>query len=91
MLGYADGVFQMRVFQKAPHRSRKVVVATNIAEASITISGIVYSTPTGLFPCSSHCGTLSLLPLPVCPSVSPLCTVVVVVVVCVCVCVCEFV
>ena len=33
----------MRVFQKAPHRSRKVVVATNIAEASITISGIVYS------------------------------------------------
>ncbi|KAL8616322.1 ATP-dependent RNA helicase [Nucella lapillus] len=33
---------QMRVFQKPPYRSRKVVVATNIAETSITINGIVY-------------------------------------------------
>jgi ATP-dependent RNA helicase DDX35 len=33
----------MRVFQKPPHNSRKIVVATNIAEASITITGIVYS------------------------------------------------
>ncbi|KAK3753320.1 hypothetical protein QZH41_015258 [Actinostola sp. cb2023] len=33
---------QMLVFQRTPHNTRKVVVATNIAEASITIDGIAY-------------------------------------------------
>ncbi|KAL6071816.1 putative PremRNA splicing factor [Balamuthia mandrillaris] len=33
---------QMKVFQPVPRTARKVVVATNIAETSITISGIVY-------------------------------------------------
>jgi ATP-dependent RNA helicase DDX35 len=33
---------QMKVFQKTPNRSRKVVVSTNIAEASITIDNIVF-------------------------------------------------
>jgi len=33
---------QLKVFQKTPHDTRKVVLATNIAEASITINGIVY-------------------------------------------------
>lgn len=33
---------QMYVFDKAPGRTRKVVFSTNIAEASITIEGIVY-------------------------------------------------
>lgn len=32
----------MKVFDPAPKNSRKVVVATNIAETSITIDGIVY-------------------------------------------------
>jgi HrpA-like RNA helicase len=32
----------MQVFEPAPKGSRKVVVATNIAETSITIDGIVY-------------------------------------------------
>jgi ATP-dependent RNA helicase DDX35 len=33
---------QMRVFDRAPENTRKIVVATNIAEASVTIEGIVY-------------------------------------------------
>lgn len=33
---------QMAVFEPAPPKTRKVVVATNIAETSITIDGIVY-------------------------------------------------
>ncbi|KAF1356690.1 P-loop containing nucleoside triphosphate hydrolase protein [Delphinella strobiligena] len=33
---------QMYVFEPAPENTRKVIVATNIAEASVTISGIVY-------------------------------------------------
>ncbi len=33
---------QLRVFQRAPAGVRKVVVATNITETSITIPGIVY-------------------------------------------------
>ena len=33
---------QTRIFEPAPPGSRKVVVATNIAEASLTIDGILY-------------------------------------------------
>lgn len=33
---------QMYVFEPAPEDTRKVVIATNIAEASVTIDGIVY-------------------------------------------------
>ena len=33
---------QMYVFQPSPENTRKVIVATNIAEASVTIDGIVY-------------------------------------------------
>ncbi|EON61038.1 ATP dependent RNA helicase [Coniosporium apollinis CBS 100218] len=33
---------QMYVFEPAPEDTRKVIVATNIAEASVTIDGIVY-------------------------------------------------
>lgn len=33
---------QLKVFLRTPNHSRKVVVTTNIAEASLTIFGIVY-------------------------------------------------
>jgi ATP-dependent RNA helicase DDX35 len=33
---------QQVVFEPAPRDTRKVIVATNIAEASVTIEGIVY-------------------------------------------------
>lgn len=33
---------QSRIFDKAPEKTRKVVVATNIAETSLTIDGIVF-------------------------------------------------
>lgn len=32
----------MLIFEKTPEGSRKVVIATNIAEASLTIDGIFY-------------------------------------------------
>lgn len=38
---------QMSVFELAPENTRKVVLATNIAEASVTIDGIVYVIDTG--------------------------------------------
>lgn len=33
---------QTRIFEPAPPGTRKVVIATNIAEASLTIDGIYY-------------------------------------------------
>jgi ATP-dependent RNA helicase DDX35 len=38
---------QLRVFQPAPHGVRKVIVATNIAETSLTIEGVRYVVDTG--------------------------------------------
>ncbi|RDW62809.1 p-loop containing nucleoside triphosphate hydrolase-14 [Coleophoma crateriformis] len=38
---------QMYIFEPAPENTRKVIFATNIAEASITIEGIVYVVDTG--------------------------------------------
>jgi ATP-dependent RNA helicase DHX8/PRP22 len=40
--------FQLLAFQKAPAKTRKVVLATNIAETSVTIEGIKYVVDCGL-------------------------------------------
>ena len=42
MYGALPNADQLKAFQRAPKGHRKVVVATNIAEASVTIPGIVY-------------------------------------------------
>ena len=33
---------QMKIFEPAPYNTRKVIVATNIAETSITIDGVAF-------------------------------------------------
>lgn len=39
---------QMAVFDPPPSRTRKVIISTNVAEASITIEGIKYVVDSGL-------------------------------------------
>lgn len=38
----------MAVFEPGPPRSRKVIISTNVAEASVTIEGIKYVVDSGL-------------------------------------------
>ena len=80
---------QTRIFDPAPPGARKIVIATNIAEASLTIDGIYYVVdpgtrlPVGSIPslcpsllCSPVC-VLPVWPLPVCSAVSCVCCFVV--------------
>jgi len=42
---------QLRAFEPAPSRTRKCVVATNIAEASVTVLGVAYVIDCGFAKC----------------------------------------
>lgn len=59
---------QIKVFEAAPERCRKLIIATNVAETSMTIPGIVYVIDPGyaklkMFIPKSGIETLDLLPI----------------------------
>lgn len=59
---------QMYVFEPAPENTRKVIVSTNIAEASVTIDGIVYVVDCGFaklraYSPSTGIETLTVVPI----------------------------
>ncbi|GFS16134.1 DEAH (Asp-Glu-Ala-His) box polypeptide 35 [Elysia marginata] len=59
---------QMKVFERVSHHTRKIVVATNIAEASITIPGVCYIVDAGfvkLKAYNSKSGIESLVVVPI--------------------------
>ena len=45
---------QLKVFQRLPTGTRKIILATNIAETSITISNIRYVVDTGFYKTKSY-------------------------------------
>lgn len=58
---------QMFVFQKTPSDSRKVIFSTNIAEASVTIDGVVYVIDTGYVKLRNYDANLGIENLNVVP------------------------
>lgn len=58
---------QMYVFQKANENTRKVIVSTNIAEASVTIDGIIYVIDCGYVKLRNYDPTLGIERLNVVP------------------------
>ncbi|GAX81467.1 hypothetical protein CEUSTIGMA_g8896.t1 [Chlamydomonas eustigma] len=58
---------QMKVFEPAPEDHRKVILATNIAETSITIQGVRYVIDTGVVKSRGHNAKLGLDSLQVVP------------------------
>ena len=68
-----DHKLQARVFAPGPPNCRRVIVATNIAETSITVEGVVYVVDPGLVKQKSHnpqTGMDSLEVVPISRSVS---------------------
>ena len=51
---------QLKVFQKTPPNARKVVFSTNVAEASVTINGIVYVVDAGFVKLRAYNATSGL-------------------------------
>lgn len=51
---------QMYVFEPAPDQTRKVIVSTNIAEASVTIDGVVYVVDCGLVKLRAYSPTTNI-------------------------------
>jgi ATP-dependent RNA helicase DDX35 len=49
MYGSLPNTEQLKVFRSAPRGLRKIVVATNVAETSVTIPGIVYGSDSVVF------------------------------------------
>lgn len=58
---------QMQAFEPSPPDSRKVVVATNIAEASITIEGVKFVVDCGFVKIRTYDGSIGLSSLKVVP------------------------
>jgi ATP-dependent RNA helicase DDX35 len=58
---------QLYVFQPAPENTRKVIVSTNIAEASVTIEGIVYVVDCGFVKLRNYDPTIGIERLNVVP------------------------
>jgi ATP-dependent RNA helicase DDX35 len=59
---------QMYVFEPAANNTRKVILSTNIAEASVTIDGIVYVIDTGFVKLRAYnpsSGIETLMPVPI--------------------------
>lgn len=52
---------QLQVFDPTPKYSRKVIVSTNIAEASITLEGIVYVIDVGFVKVKNDNGIVHII------------------------------
>lgn len=59
---------QLKVFERTPNNTRKIIVSTNIAETSLTINGIVYVIDCGFMKLKAYdprLGCESLITVPV--------------------------
>lgn len=51
---------QLQVFEPTPKYTRKVIVSTNIAEASVTLEGVVYVIDTGFVKVNNLIGSYAI-------------------------------
>ena len=61
-------VEQMKIFEPAPFNNRKVIVATNIAETSITLDGVAFVVDSCLTKVKQYDPALNLEKLMVVPA-----------------------